>query len=166
MPGSGASNRSWPPQPADLPFVPGQPTHAPRPRIPAAAWVTVQPPRPPAQDATPAKGNLGVARTSTCQAHSTPVSIDESPGKRRPRIRSYELNCDRAGGAGPSMSDRASTSAPESGHLAGNGSCTSTANGDRRRVCSRPGPRRPNGASVRSRSRCCRAALDLAGLCR
>ena len=69
-----------------LPFVPGQPTHVPRPRLPAAAWVTVQPPRPPAQDATPAKGNLGLARTSTFQAHSMPVSIDESPGKRRHKV--------------------------------------------------------------------------------
>ena len=43
---------------------------------------------------------------------------------------SYELNCDRAGEAEPSMSARASTSAPQSGHLAGNGSRTSTANGD------------------------------------
>ena len=72
-----------------LPFVPGQPTHVPRPRLPAAAWVTVQPPRPPAQDATPAKGNLGLARTSTFQAHSMPVSIDESPGKRRPSMLSF-----------------------------------------------------------------------------
>ena len=84
MPGSGASNRSWPPQPADLTLRARAADARTRPRLPAAAWVTVQPPRPPAQDATPAKGNLGVARTSTFQAHSMPVSIDESPAKRRP----------------------------------------------------------------------------------
>ena len=83
MPGSGASNRSWPPQPADLTLRARAADARTRPRLPAAAWVTVQPPRPPAQDATPAKGNLGVARTSTFQAHSMPVSIDESPAKRR-----------------------------------------------------------------------------------
>jgi hypothetical protein len=39
------------------------------------------------------------------------------------------LNGVRPAGADPSMSARASTSAPQSGHLAGNGSRTSTANG-------------------------------------
>ena len=39
------------------------------------------------------------------------------------------LNGVRPAGAGPSMSARGSTSAPQSGHLAGNGSRTSTANG-------------------------------------
>ena len=38
------------------------------------------------------------------------------------------LNGDRAGGSGPPMAARASTSAPQSGHVAGSASRTSTAN--------------------------------------
>ena len=81
-------------------------------------------------------GVAGIERIVRCvgQSRLRDASHDE-PIRHRfaPRIRS-ELNCDRAGGAGPSTSARAGTSAPESGHLAGNGSRTSTANGDRRRV--------------------------------
>ena len=87
MPGSGASNRSWSPQPADLPLR----ARAADARTPSSASGcgvgNSAATAPPAQDATPAKGNLGVARTSTFQAHSMPVSIDESPAKRRPSCR-------------------------------------------------------------------------------
>ena len=61
-------------------------------------------------------------------ARAQDAAHDESQRHRFAlRIRSA-LNGGRPGGDGPSMSARASTSAPQSGHTAGSGSCTSMAN--------------------------------------
>ena len=123
-----------PPLPAPTHPTDAVSSHTFTSKTPSDLSAAVRPP------ATPDRANRAPRRAAprprrVQPARSAPVPQDTSHDETQ-RYRFTFWTCGASNGSrrcapGPSMSERASTSAPQSGHVAGSGSRTSTANGVR-----------------------------------